>query len=183
MKRFIAAACAAVALGAAPLLAQSHQPYAGLQTRAIKALSDEQIADLRAGRGMSMALPAELNGYPGPSHVIEHAEALALTPEQAAEMRRLYDSMKREAVPLGERLIAQEAALDRQFAAHTMTAAALGEATAAIGKTQGELRATHLRYHLLTVTVLTADQLRRYAALRGYDGSERRPAQRHPHAH
>ena len=46
-------------------LAQSHQPYAGLQSRPVKALSDQQIADLRAGRGMTMALPAELNGYPG----------------------------------------------------------------------------------------------------------------------
>ena len=46
-------------------------PYAGLQDRAIKALSDEQIADLRAGKGMSLALPAELNGYPGPAHALE----------------------------------------------------------------------------------------------------------------
>jgi hypothetical protein len=42
--------------------AQSPQPYAGMQTRPIKALSDQQIADLRAGRGMGLALAAELNG-------------------------------------------------------------------------------------------------------------------------
>jgi hypothetical protein len=45
---------------------QAHQPYAGLEARAIKALSEQQIADLEAGRGMGMALAAELNGYPGP---------------------------------------------------------------------------------------------------------------------
>ena len=41
-------------------------PYAGQQTRAIKALSDDDIAALRAGEGMGMAKAAELNGYPGP---------------------------------------------------------------------------------------------------------------------
>jgi hypothetical protein len=51
--------------------AQSAGPYAGMQARPIKALSAEQIADLKAGRGMSLALAAELNGYPGPRHVLE----------------------------------------------------------------------------------------------------------------
>jgi hypothetical protein len=37
--------------------AQSTRPYAGLQTRPIKALSAEQIADLKAGRGMRWRLP------------------------------------------------------------------------------------------------------------------------------
>src|SRR5581483_11779332 len=46
----------------------SQAPYAGLQHRAVKALSDQQLADLRAGRGMGLALAAELNGYPGPIH-------------------------------------------------------------------------------------------------------------------
>jgi hypothetical protein len=32
--------------------------------RSIKALSDQQVSDLRAGRGMGLALAAELNGYP-----------------------------------------------------------------------------------------------------------------------
>src|SRR5438477_10400548 len=108
MKRIVGmkrvAMTAALVLIAGSALAQSHQPYAGLQSRPVKALSEQQIADLRAGRGMSMALPAELNGYPGPLHVIEHAQALALTPNQLAGMRRLYHEMKGEAAALGERL-------------------------------------------------------------------------------
>jgi hypothetical protein len=75
----------------------------------------------------------------------------------------------------------EEAELDRQFAAHTITAAALIEATTAIGKTQGELRATHLRYHLLTVEILTPGQLRRYTELRGYNGGPGQGHQSHPH--
>src|SRR4051812_5601448 len=90
----------ALVLSAGASFAQSHQPYAGLQSRPVKALSEQQIADLRAGRGMSLALPAELNGYPGPLHVIELADRLALTPSQTARMRRLYEDMKGEAAAL-----------------------------------------------------------------------------------
>ena len=52
-------------------------PYAGFQHRPIKALSDEQLADLRDGRGMMLSLPAELNGYPGPRHVLDMADGEA----------------------------------------------------------------------------------------------------------
>jgi len=37
-----------------------------------------------------------------------------------------------------------------------------------IGNQQGLLRALHLKYHLTTAELLTADQSRRYAELRGY---------------
>jgi hypothetical protein len=96
-------------------------PYAGMQTRPIKALSEQQIADLGAGRGMGLALAAELNGYPGPSHVLELADKLELSTEQRASMQRLFDSMKAEAMPLGAKLIEQEAELDKQFASRTVT--------------------------------------------------------------
>jgi hypothetical protein len=51
--------------------AYGQTPYAGMQDRAIKALSEQQVADLGAGRGMGLALAAELNDYPGPSHVAQ----------------------------------------------------------------------------------------------------------------
>jgi hypothetical protein len=158
-----------------------HQPYAGMHQRAVKALSDEQIADLRAGRGMGLALAAELNGYPGPLHVLEHADALALTPEQRLRTQELHDAMKRETVPLGERLIDEERELDRAFAQRIMTAEELTRLTAAIGATQGALRAAHLRYHLAQTELLTLQQRERYAVLRGYAGA---PAHgRDPHRH
>ncbi len=46
--------------------AHAQTPYSGMQSRSTKALSEQQIADLNAGRGMGLALAAELNGYPGP---------------------------------------------------------------------------------------------------------------------
>ena len=78
-----------ISLTVFPQFAFAQSPYAGMQTRAIKALSDQQIADLRAGRGMGMALPAELNGYPGPAHVLELADKLELTPDQRASVQAL----------------------------------------------------------------------------------------------
>src|SRR6476646_12024205 len=94
---------------------QGHHPYAGLEQRTVKALSEQQIADLKAGHGMGLALPAELNGYPGPSHVLENADALGLSPDQRARTQSLFAAMTAEAVPVGEQLIEQETALDRLF--------------------------------------------------------------------
>ena len=135
----------ALAAAAAPSFAQSHQPYAGLEGRSIKALSEQQVADLRAGRGMGLALAAELNGYPGPMHVLELADALDLSDQQRAKMQELFAAMKAEAIPLGEKLIAEEAELDRAFAGKTITAATLAAATQAIGATHGALRQAHLK--------------------------------------
>ena len=122
MTRLIALA-AAVILAAGTSFAENPQPYAGLQTRPLKALSDEQLDDLKAGRGMRLALSAELNGYPGPKHVLELAMELKLTEPQRARTQRLYDAMKAEAIPLGQQLIAAEADLDRQFSGRTVTPA------------------------------------------------------------
>jgi Spy/CpxP family protein refolding chaperone len=148
----------------------------------VKALSDEQVADLRAGRGMGLALAAELNGYPGPSHVLEHARALELTPAQRQRTEAVFDAMQAEAVKLGERLIEQERALDRLFATKAANVPELDAATAAIGMTQGVLRATHLRAHLAMMEVLTPEQVERYGQLRGYGGGDVEPEHRHmPH--
>ena len=90
-----------------------------MQARPIKGLSEQQVADLKAGRGMGLALPAELNGFPGPAHVLELADQLELSSDQRARVQSLFDAMKAEAVPLGSRLLDQEAALDQQFASTT----------------------------------------------------------------
>jgi hypothetical protein len=177
-----AALAVSLALIAGGALAQSHHPYAGLEARAIKALSAEQISDLRAGRGMGLALPAELNGYPGPMHVLELAEKLALSADQRARMQALFEQMKQEAIGIGHRLIAQEQELDRLFAARKITAASLAASTAAIGQTQAALRAAHLRYHLLAADILTDVQMQRYAKLRGYTG-DAKSGPHHPGHH
>jgi hypothetical protein len=112
----------AVLAGLGPAEAQHApaSPYAGWEHRPVKALSKEQIADLRAGRGMGLALPAELNGYPGPVHVLELGGQLRLTTEQRIRVQELHAAMKAEAIPLSERLMTQEADLDCQFATQSL---------------------------------------------------------------
>jgi Spy/CpxP family protein refolding chaperone len=145
-------------------------PYAGEHARPIKALSPQQVDDLTAGRGMGMALAAELNGYPGPTHAIELAHELGLTPAQRAEIERLLREMKGRAQALGHDILRREEELDRLFRERAVTEETLGAAVAAIAARQGELRFLHLRYHLATAEALTAEQAARYNALRGYAG-------------
>ena len=171
----IAAAATILILASTASLAQS--PYAGMQTRPIKALSTQQVDDLRAGRGMGLALAAELNGYPGPSHVLELSEKLALSPAQKERIQKLFESMKAESTPIGARLIEQESALDQQFASRSITPDALKDATVKIGVTQAELRNAHLKYHLETAQILSPDQMTQYAELRGYASDA--PARHH----
>jgi hypothetical protein len=160
----------AVAVTAAQATAQtrSDQPYASLQTRQIKALPEQQVADLAAGRGIGLALAAELNGYPGPRHVLDLADPLGITDRQRADIQRLFNSMQSEAIPLGQQLIAAERDLDREFAERTITPDKLKAAVAAIAEITGALRNAHLKYHLATAALLGPDQIRRYAELRGY---------------
>jgi hypothetical protein len=145
-----------------------HQPYGGQQTRGIKALSELQIDDLRAGRGMGLALAAELNGYPGPIHVLELADALGLSEAQRTVMQSLVAAMRAETVPLGERLIAAEAALDQKFADRSISGETLETAVRAIGEAGATLRSAHLKYHLATAETLTQRQIETYNAMRGY---------------
>lgn len=154
--------------GAAAPAKHAQGPYAGMQGRAIKALSDQQLSDLRAGKGMSLALPAELNGYPGPSHALELAELLKLTAEQKSRTQALFAQMQQEARTAGEEVIAAEGALDALFKSKAVTPGALRTATHNAAVAQGQLRETHLRYHLAMVELLSPEQVAAYNRLRGY---------------
>ncbi|WP_119301602.1 Spy/CpxP family protein refolding chaperone [Dongia deserti] len=163
----------ALALIAMPAIADTthhgqHSPYAGLHARDIKALSPEQIADLKAGRGMGLALAAELNGYPGPRHVLDLAQELALTSDQHQRTSALFEAMRQETSALGERLIEAERALDRLFAEQRATPQSVVAATLSAGTIEGELRAAHLRYHLAMMDILTPEQIQTYNRVRGY---------------
>ncbi|HEX7927245.1 MAG TPA: hypothetical protein VF678_06625, partial [bacterium] len=79
-------------------------PYRGQEQREIKALSPEDVRGLTNGEGMGMAKPAELNRYPGPSHVLQLASALNLSPEQRSAIQSIFDRMKRDAVATGARI-------------------------------------------------------------------------------
>jgi Spy/CpxP family protein refolding chaperone len=166
------------ALGAAlliaPFLAFPAQaevaPYAGQDSRAVSSFSEADIAAIEAGEGWGLALPAELNGWPGPSHVLEMAEALGLEADQKARVAAIYAAMKAEAQVAGGRMIAAERALDAAFASGAIDRASLTLLLAEAGAARAALREVHLAAHLETTPLLTRHQRMLYAQARGYGG-------------
>jgi Spy/CpxP family protein refolding chaperone len=148
---------------------QEHKSdYKGQEKRAVKSLDASDIAGLEQGRGMGLAKAAELNGYPGPMHVLELSKELGLARKQADETMAIKAAMRQEAKDLGRRIVAKETELDRAFTAGIVDARTVDTLTAEIGALQGKLRACHLRAHVKMMTVLTAEQVRQYSKLRGY---------------
>jgi hypothetical protein len=143
-------------------------PYAGQQKRAIKSLSAADVDDLLAGRGWGLAKAAELNGLPGPAHLLELKQEIGLSPDQVRRIETLFADMNRRARELGRRLVDLEKRLDQSFAQRRFDDAALQAALRDIAAVRGELRYVHLATHLQTPAILTADQITAYNRLRGY---------------
>lgn len=174
---------AAASAGAWAQHAGHSAPYAGLQAREIKALSAEDTQALLQGQGMRLALAAELNGYPGPLHVLEHAQALQLTPAQSSQTQALLARHKAQARELGAALVAAERELDDQFAGGKASAGAVQAQTARIGQLQAQLRAAHLQTHLEQTALLTPQQIAHYQRLRGYTAAQAAPSHTHQGEH
>jgi hypothetical protein len=157
---------------ALPALGQEHSrhvsPYAGEESRRIKSLSEAEVADLLAGRGAGFAKAAELNGVPGPAHILEMGEAIGVTADQEQAVREVHARMEAEAKALGARLVALEAELNDAFAAGGITADGLRSMLAGLSAVRGELRYVHLAAHLDAAAILTAAQVGAYNRLRGY---------------
>lgn len=160
----------ALSFGVLPAFSQD-APYAGQQERPIKSLSQKDVDDLLAGQGMGLAKAAELNGYPGPAHVLEHAGALALSDAQRESTESLMRAHKARARTLGSDLVKSERDLDRAFAQGGIDRTLLAKLATDIGRKQAELREEHLRTHLEQTALLTKEQVRKYAELRGYTGT------------
>ncbi len=161
----------ALALAALPRTApaqHTHSPYAAHQDREIKALSEEEVDGLLSGEGMGFALAAELNGYPGPRHVIELAAVLELSGEQLGETRMIFAAMQERARALGRELVDLEAELDREFADARIDRAELSRMRERIGLVRAALREAHLAAHLEMADLLSDEQRMRYRELRGY---------------
>jgi Spy/CpxP family protein refolding chaperone len=154
-------------------------PYAGQESRPIKSLSPEEIQSYENGEGMGFAKAAELNGYPGPRHVLDMAKELRLTEAQKDETQKAFDTMHEKAVLEGKHMVEAERRLDEEFSSRTINAGRLDSLTAAIGALQGKLRSIHLAAHLAESAILTSEQARTYEALRGYGGAEHH----HEHMH
>ena len=145
--------------------------YAGQKDVAATGLLPGEVEALEQGKGMAQALPAEVNGYPGPRHVLDAAEAgtLDLQPSARQAVERIYDRMHDRAVAKGAEVLAAEAELARRFRHGHVDPVILGELAGRIARLRGELRTIHLTAHLETRELLTPEQISAYQALRGYE--------------
>jgi len=161
-------------------------PYAGQESRGIKSLSETEIEGLLAGAGTpfgGMAKLGELNGYPGPKHVLEAVEfgEFELTEEQLEKIENLYEEMRSEAIELGTKIIEIEQRLDDSFADKSMTLEVLESEVTKSAELYGQLRFLHLKYHLFMVDILTSEQVEKYNELRGYNSEN--PCEDVPEGH
>ena len=143
-------------------------PYAGQQHRSIKALSEYEITGLLTGKGMGLAKAGELNDYPGPKHVLELEDKLILSKEQLNKTKQLFTEMEKQAIPLGEQIVAKEKHLNHLFASKSISENSLKQTLMELGKLRAELRFVHLNTHLKQKELMSEKQIRQYKHLRGY---------------
>jgi Spy/CpxP family protein refolding chaperone len=177
------AATAVVAIAQAPQTqapVAKAQAYAGQQARSIASLSTEELQAFLEGRGMGLAKAAELNGYPGPMHVLELAEQLKLTSEQRRDVKHAFERMKARATDLGAKYVSAEKAVDEAFRSGNADAGTITRRVAEANRLLGEVRLSHLIAHLEITPLLTPEQRARYAELRGYGGGDQT---QHKHKH
>jgi len=143
-------------------------PYADRQAREIKSLSADDLRDLRIGAGWGLARAAELNGVPGPVHLLELRAELELDADQIAALEEIVDRMRARSILTGEEFIARERDLDRAFAEGVPNSSTLTRLVQEAGEARSMVRLFHLSAHLETMEIVTADQVARYNILRGY---------------
>jgi hypothetical protein len=155
--------------------------YTGEEKREIKSLSETDIEELKNGKGWGLAKAAELNGVPGPVHLLEMKDEIDLSVKQVRAIEDFYDKMKQEAIPLGLELIEVERELNNHFAKRTITYELLGVLLERVAQIQKKLRYVHLSAHLKTPNILTPEQIALYNRLRGYSAVD--PCENIPKGH
>lgn len=159
----------------------SKSKYAGQEKRAIKSLSPDDIQQLKQGKGWGLAKAAELNGMPGPAHVLEMKDKISLSEQQTEQIQALFNEMKSQAMPLGNKLIKLEKKLNDSFANRTIDEPVLKKQLNEIAQVRSELRYVHLVTHLKTPAILTKHQVMQYNQLRGYNSGD--PCKNIPEGH
>jgi Spy/CpxP family protein refolding chaperone len=165
-----------------PASKHSHKSkYVGQEKREIKSLSESDIEELKNGRGWGLAKAAELNGVPGPIHLLEMKEEIKLSPKQIQKIEDVYQRMKGEAISLGLELIELERKLNNHFSKGTITEKLLNKLLGEIAHVYKKLRYTHLSAHLETPNIVTPQQIALYNKLRGYSSED--PCENIPKGH
>ena len=159
--------------GSVPKATPTPSAYVSLLDSEIRGLDQDTIEGYLTGKGLGQALPAELNGYPGPRHTIDMAEELELTEEQLTQVQALFDDMQSAVIPLGEKYLESVAELELTFREGTITDEYLQSQLEKITGIEEQMRYVHLSTHLATIDILSHDQIMQYNMMRGYgDGMD-----------
>lgn len=150
--------------------AHADSPYADAfdPRAAIRALTPEEIAQIEGGDGAGYAKAAELNGVPGPGHVLDLQDELDLTVDQAMTVEDIFAEMRATVIPAGQAYLAAQRALEADFRAGELTASELPERVAEVAALEAALASGHLAAHVQTSDALTPVQIAEYNRLRGY---------------
>jgi len=168
--------------GSITALAQQHNPkhghnnarspYVSQLDSPVRGLSSEEVDNLLNGKGAGYARMAELNSYPGLRHVLDLSSELNLSARQTKEIEVAFKQMQSQAQSLGKTIVSKERELSDAFASGKITNTKLEKQTSELGQLYGELRKTHLQAHLNINPLLSAEQIKKYNQLRGYEAEK-----------
>ena len=140
-------------------------------------ISSAQIPSDKDGllkaEGMGQGKYAEMNGYPGPKHVLDLGDKLKLTATQRKSVQKFYDEMNTRAKELGKQIIQIEQELNDAYANGLISEKAVQNDCEEIGRLRGKLRAIHLAAHMKTKVVLNETQIALYRKLRSEGGDQK----------
>lgn len=181
MKKLVILILAALSVTAA---AQEPSSESADQDDSIKSLTGRDLQGLRNGQGMGAGRVAELNGYPGPRHVLELANELELSDGQIEQTQLAFAEMRSAAMAAGAEIIEAERSLDARFAAHDVDPESVAATIGEIGAMRAGLRYIHIEAHMKMREILTDAQIEAYGLLRGEaHGEMRGQGQRHGQGH
>jgi Spy/CpxP family protein refolding chaperone len=148
MKKYLLLFWIAMAICGAGIQAQSSIP--------------QDSASLAAGEGMGVAVEAEMNGFPGPKHVLDLKDKLGLTKDQIRKAENLVKLVGISASAKGNEIIEAEQELHGLFVSGKINEKLLRMKLENIGKLRGELRFIHMQAHLKMKQILNPDQIQQY---------------------
>jgi uncharacterized protein (DUF305 family) len=124
----------------------------------IRALSATEIQLIRSGEGAGLARAAAMNGLPGPRHVLDAADNLELTSEQAAQIQRIYESMHAAAVEVRAAYLNAQEAFEIELRSSQVTTQTLPGRLSDVDRQRTELARVHLQADLETAALLPREQ-------------------------
>ena len=133
------------------------------------------------GEGMGQAQYAEMNGYPGPKHILDLADKLKLTDTQKKSIQEIYQEMSLRAKELGKRIIGVEEEMHEAFRTGLVNESSVRDDAEQIGRMRGKLRAVHLIAHIRAKKFMTDDQIALYTKLRAEEQNSSSKATQHQH--